>query len=589
MTRLFNDPTEFAGELRAGFLAANSSFVRGVEGGVVRARPSRPGRVSVVIGGGSGHYPAFAGLVGPGLADGAAMGDLFASPSAHAVHSVARAAENGGGVLLACGNYAGDVLNFTAAADRLRADGIDSRTVWVTDDISSASPAEREKRRGIAGGLIVYKVASAAAEEGRSLDEVTIVARRANDRTRSLGVAFGGCSLPGADAPLFTVPEGRMAIGMGIHGEPGIDEAPVPRADELGALLVESLLAELPEDVGTPAGGRVLVVLNGLGSVKYEELFVLFGSVAEAFAAAGVELAFTEVGEFTTSFDMAGLSLTVCWLDEELERLWSAPASTPSYRTGPSVDGTSPERLPVPDHRPAASQHPSAALADVVPAASDASRVAARLVGEALEAARATIDRHVDELGRLDAVAGDGDHGIGMQRGAVAAAAAAGDAIRRGAGAGTVLTRAGAAWADRAGGTSGMLWGLILETLGAQVGDLDIPTTAQLAAGAAAAARRVQSTGGAAPGDKTMVDALVPFASTLTEKQQLPLAVAWAAAVGAAETAAAATADLLPRMGRARPHAEKSLGHPDPGAYSFALVVRAVGGAIDDSRTHSHG
>src|SRR3712207_5870760 len=334
MTRLFNDPTDFLDELVEGFVAASGRWIRAVPGGVVRSTVSPEPTVGLVIGGGSGHYPAFAGLVGPGLAHGAAMGNLFASPSTQRVYSVAKAADQGRGVLLSYGNYAGDVLNFTAAQDRLREEGIDCRTVLVTDDIWSASADEVEKRRGIAGDLTVFKVAGAAAEEGSSLDEVERVARLANDRTRSFGVAFSGCTLPGAPEPLFSVPEGRMAVGLGIHGEPGIDETDVTTADELAELFVSTLLAELPDGVTEVDGRRVAVVLNGLGSVKYEELFVVYRRIAKLLADRGLTVVEPDVGELVTSFDMAGASLTLFWLDDELERLWTAPADTPAYRKG---------------------------------------------------------------------------------------------------------------------------------------------------------------------------------------------------------------------------------------------------------------
>ncbi len=569
MTRLFNDPVAFADELREGFIAANPDLVRGVPGGVVRSTVSRPGSVGVVIGGGSGHYPAFAGLVGPGLASGAAMGNLFASPSAHQVESVARAADHGGGVLLTCGQYAGDVLNFTAAAEAMRADGIEVETLWVTDDISSAPPEDRSKRRGIAGGLVVYKVAGAAAEEGASLAEVVRAARHADDRTRTLGVAFSGCTLPGASEPLFTVPEGRMAVGMGIHGEPGISETDVPTADGLAQLLVEALLAELPDDVPQASGQRVLVILNGLGSVKYEEMFVVYRRIAPLLAEAGVEVAFSEVGEFCTSFDMAGLSLTITWLDDELERLWTAPAVTPSFRSGTLA-------LPQAEDLTAIEE-----VVVEIPPASDESRATARIVAAALHAARDVIDANAEELGRMDAVAGDGDHGIGMQRGVHAAVEAADDAVGRGAGAGTALSMAADAWSDRAGGTSGVLWGLMIRTLAQTIGDDARPDTTVVTAGVAAAVQRLRETGGAAPGDKTMVDAIVPFAGTLDERQDDGLAVAWAAAAGAAADAAAATADLVPKLGRSRSHGEKSLGTPDPGARSFALIVNAISAVLE--------
>lgn len=567
MTRLYNAPEDFADEMVRGFVAANGRYVRAVPGGVVRSTVSPAGEVAVVIGGGSGHYPAFGGLVGPGLAHGAAMGNLFASPSTQQVRSVATAAEQGGGVLFTYGNYAGDVLNFDVAQEQLRAAGIPCETVTVTDDVSSAPLAEKHKRRGIAGDLTVFKAAGAAAAEGYDLEDVVRVARLANERTRSFGVAFTGCTLPGAEEPLFTVPEGRMAVGLGIHGEPGIDETDVPTAAGLAELLVGRLLEELPDGVATARGARVVPILNGLGAVKYEELFVVFGRVAELLEQAGLEVVDPQVGEFCTSFDMAGASLTLFWLDEELERLWSAPADTPAFRRG-SVAPVSYVDV----------TEAAAAEAKAVPAASDESRAAAERLGGIVTTVRQTIDEHVDELGRMDAIAGDGDHGIGMQRGSHAADDAARAAIAAGAGAGTVLERAGDAWSDRAGGTSGALWGVALRALGTAIGDEQAPHAASVAAGVAAASDGIRAYGKAEVGDKTMVDALVPFSATLTREvgAGASLADAWAAAADAAVAAAAATADLLPRMGRARPHAEKSLGTPDPGAHSFALIVRVV-------------
>ena len=565
MTRLFNDPAAFADEMIEGFVAANSSQVRRVVGGVIRSTVSEPRSVAVVIGGGSGHYPAFGGLVGQGLANGAAMGNLFASPSAQQVRSVAAAADLGGGLLFTYGNYAGDHLNFTQAQEQLRSEGVDVRTVVVTDDIASATVDEKGKRRGIAGGLAVFKSASAAADAGYGLDEVERVAGLANERTRSIGVAFTGCTLPGADSPLFTVPEGRMGVGIGIHGEPGIDETDLPSADGLAQLLVDRLLGELPDGIETPDGARVAVLLNGLGSVKYEEMFVVYRRVAELLEQAGITIVEPEVGELVTSFDMAGLSLTLFWLDDELERFWRAPADTPAYRKGSVTVAEQSAEVEV------------VSAAAEIRTGSAESRRAALIALRALGATAGVIEANVDELGRIDAVAGDGDHGIGMQRGSAAAVAAATDALAAGAGIGTLLERAGDAWADRAGGTSGALWGAALRALASEVGDVDEPHAADLVRGVVAARDAILGFG-AVVGDKTMVDALVPFADTLAERVAggACAADAWSDAAGAASAAAAATSALLPRMGRARPHAEKSLGTPDAGAHSFALIVTRI-------------
>ncbi|QEA27293.1 dihydroxyacetone kinase family protein [Microbacterium sp. CBA3102] len=566
MTRLFDQPDDFAADSAVGFVAASSRWVRPVSGGVVRSTRGADPTVAVVIGGGSGHYPAFAGLVGPGLAHGAVMGNLFASPSAHQVHAVATAAHEGRGVLLSYGNYAGDVLHFSRAQERLRAAGIDCRTVTVTDDISSAPASEHRNRRGIAGDLVVFKIAGGAAEEGMSLDDVERVAVLANERTRSLGVAFSGCTLPGAEEPLFTVPEGRMAVGLGIHGEPGIDEVDVPTATGLAELFVSSLLAEVPDGVDV-AGARVVPILNGLGSVKYEELYVVYAAVDRLLSEAGLTVVSPEVGEFCTSFDMAGVSLTLLWLDEELERLWHVPCDTPAYRRG-AVGG----RI----------ARDSVLLAPedevVIGPASEASRRAAATIGRALDDIAHMLHAQAEELGRLDRIAGDGDHGIGMQRGSRAASAAAATAIAAGAGARTALHRAGDAWADQGGGTSGAIWGEMLGALGTALGDDAVVDAAAVGGGIVRMKEAVMSYGKATVGDKTMIDAIVPFADRLRARLSAgdDLTVAWADAAETASVAAQATATLTARLGRARSHGDRSLGTPDPGAISFALITHTV-------------
>ncbi|KHL04401.1 dihydroxyacetone kinase family protein [Sinomonas humi] len=572
MSYVMNDAASFADESADGFVAAHRDLVRRVRGGVARATATPPGQVAVVIGGGSGHYPAFAGLVGPGIAHGAAMGNVFASPSTQQVVSVARAAASDAGVLLTYGNYAGDALNFDQAQDQLRAEGIPCQTVRVTDDICSAPAGEQEKRRGIAGDLVVFRAAGWAAEQGLDLESVAAVAARANERTRSIGVAFSGCTLPGADEPLFTVPPGTMAVGMGIHGEPGIETVPMATARDLAELLSSRLLAERPETAGGTS--KVGVIVNGLGSVKSEELFLLYGALVPLMEQAGLTIVDPEVGEYATSFEMAGLSLTLVWLDDELEQAWRSPAYTPAYRKGTVELSTVATALA-----------PEEAASDVeaIAAASEEAAAAGVQVLKGLDAIKDVIDREADELGRLDAIAGDGDHGIGMQRGARAAAEAAAAASAANAGPGTVLVQAGDAWADKAGGTSGALWGLALRTMGQQIGDAEAPAAGAVAAAVSAAREAVQRTGKAEIGDKTLVDALVPFSETLAAltSERRGLAQAWAEAAAAATSAARATADLLPRLGRARPHMEKSLGTPDPGAVSFALAVTAVGAVLD--------
>ncbi|MGN8198279.1 dihydroxyacetone kinase family protein [Salinisphaera sp. RV14] len=570
MTYLVNQPADFVDESIDGFVAANRALVRRVPGGVVRATRTPPGQVAVVIGGGSGHYPAFAGLVGQGLAHGAAMGNVFASPSAQQIYAVAKAAASDSGVLLSFGNYAGDVLNFGIAEERLKAEGIACRCFAVTDDICSGPADKASERRGIAGDLTVFRAAALAAAEGKSLDEVYQFASHANDRTRSFGVAFSGCTLPGAKQPLFTVPEGRMGVGMGIHGEQGIEEVDMPSASDLADMLVDRLLDERPDGAASP---RVGVMLNGLGSVKYEELFVLYKRVSERLEAAGLTLVQPEVGELVTSFEMAGVSLTLFWLDEALEKAWTAPATTPAYcRGGVALEG-----------EPRDDADLAAAHEEETPPASADSRSDAAGMLAVIEAIQARIEAEAEGLGQLDAISGDGDHGIGMDTGARAALAAARRAVEKGCGAGTVLMRAGDAWANEAGGTSGALWGLGLRSMGARIGDDDSVAAPAVAAGVADATDAIMRLGGAEMGDKTMLDSMKPFADTLADEVQsgTHLRAAWRRAAEASQHAAEATADLAPKKGRAKNHSDKSVGHPDPGAISFAMIVAAVADTLE--------
>lgn len=569
MTRVLDTAEGFVQDALAGFAAVHGDLVRRVDGGVVRAEPLPQGHAAVVVGGGSGHYPAFAGVVGAGLAAGAVCGNVFTSPSAGQAYRVASAADAGGGVLFSYGNYAGDVLHFGAAQERLRAEGIDTRTVLCTDDIASA-PADRiADRRGIAGDFVVFKVAGAAAERGDSLDEVERLAIAANDRTRTLGVAFGGCTFPGADGPLFTVPEGMMSVGLGIHGEPGIRDVPMGSAAEIAEILLSELLTDVPED----RGDRVAVLVNGLGTVKYEELFVLYGQVAARLGRAGLTVVEPECGELVTSLDMAGVSVTLFWLTEELEELWRAPAYTPAYRKGrverPSSPGGSDGA------RAAASPDPAPSVSEPIDTVSPASVERADRALVLLAATQATLHEHEDELGRIDAIAGDGDHGVGMRRGIDAALDAASAA--RDSGLSAALRAAGEGWSEIAGGTSGALWGAALASLAPAL-DRDDVRAAHVAAAARTALDTVVRLGRAKVGDKTMVDALVPYVERLEAAAATGLSLAESLATAAADATAAAeaTSALRPALGRARPLAERSLGHPDAGATSLALVLTAI-------------
>lgn len=567
MTFLVNDPEKFPAEAVAGFAAAYSTYVQPVHGGVVRAGASPQGEVSIVVGGGSGHYPAFAGWVGEGMAHGAVCGNIFSSPSASQATAVCRAADNGGGTLIMFGNYAGDVLHFGNAAEQLRAEGKDVRIFTISDDIASNTPENHLDRRGIAGDLLVVKVAGAASAAGMTIDDVEALATRANERTRTLGVAFTGCTFPGAKEPLFEVEPGTFGLGLGIHGEPGISEHEMMTSDEIAAMIIDKLMEEEPNrDEGEhPYDGRVAVLVNGLGATKYEEMFVFYGAVKRLLEARGLTIVGPVVDEQVTSLDMAGISLSLMFLDDELEQLWLAPANTPAYRVGNVT--TTKKRVVVED------------AAEEIRAGSPESAKLAKVVARLLEAFEVKAREVEHELGRMDAVAGDGDHGQGMVLGATAAAKAAREAVEAGAGARTLLVRAGAAWSEGAGGTAGALWGGALAKVGAGLSDEEAADEADVLNAVVDGARSFVTMGGAQVGDKTIVDASEAFAAAL-EVGDGTFADVWGAAARAAEEAAAGTADFAAKKGRARTHGNKSVGTPDPGATSFAMLMTVVPEAI---------
>ena len=570
MTKLYNDPATFTEDMLEGFLDANSRYVVGVPGGVVRATTTPAGKATVVVGGGSGHYPAFCGVVGHGFADGAVVGNIFTSPSADDAASVGRAVDNGGGVLLTTGNYAGDVMNFGLAVQQLKSEGVDARYLAVTDDIASAPRDQIAKRRGIAGDFTVFRCASAAADSGYDLDGVERVGIAANDATRTLGVAFDGCTMPGAHDPLFTVNDGTMDLGLGIHGEPGVSSHDMPTAAELADLLVDGVLEEAPEG----SSDRIAVILNGLGRTKYEELFVVWQTVSRRLRERGYTVVDPEVGELVTSLDMSGCSLTVMWLDDELETLWTAPADSPAYRKGVVSGGTGDRRT----------EESRTAAADIaLPDSDDESRECAAFVVRSLDAIAERMASAEDELGRIDAVAGDGDHGRGMVKGTAAARMSALDVCERGGGTGSVLAAAGSQWAAKAGGTSGVLWGAALTAIGNRLGNTGRPESAVVAQALRAGYDALTALGGASLGDKTMLDALHPFVCAVESSvgDGVDWRSAWVEAVPVARRAADATAELRPKIGRARPLAERSVGTPDAGATSLAMCVATVAELFD--------
>ena len=327
MKKLINKPDMFVSDFLEGILRAHGD-VLGTAGNDTRAIVKKDvpaGKVAIVTGGGSGHLPLFLGYVGKGLADACAVGNVFASPSAKVMYDAAKATERGAGVLFLFGNYGGDRMNFELASEDLEDDGIQVRRVICNDDIASASEAEKQKRRGIAGIMFAYKIAGAAAEKMLPLDEVARLAEKARDNTRTMGVALSACTLPEVGTPSFEIAEDEMEIGMGIHGEPGIRRGKLQEADAVAEDLCSPILKEL--DI--KAGDEVAVLVNGLGATPKEELYIVYRKVDEILQGVGAKIDYKLIGEYSTSMEMAGMSVSMMKLDEELKELLHKEAVSP--------------------------------------------------------------------------------------------------------------------------------------------------------------------------------------------------------------------------------------------------------------------
>lgn len=325
MKKILNDVYSYVGEMLVGLCAAHPEYYAQVsEGARVIRRPEAPiaGKVGIVTGGGSGHLPIFTGYVGKGLLDAAAIGDVFASPSADQMAEAMRAANGGRGVLRLYGNYGGDVMNFDMAGDIVGMEDIASTTVVLADDVASAKTAEAEKRRGVAGMVYAFKIAGAAAEAGKDLGEVTRIAQKAADSVRSIGAALTPCTVPQAGKPTFEIGDGEMEMGMGIHGEPGVWRGALRKADEIAAEMMDLLLADQP----LGRGDRASVLVNSLGATPPEELYILYRYVKGRLDDLGVRIVMPLVGRYATSMEMAGVSFTLCKLDDEMETYLKAPA-----------------------------------------------------------------------------------------------------------------------------------------------------------------------------------------------------------------------------------------------------------------------
>ncbi len=329
MKKIINEAADFVSEMLDGVIKAHPDHLTYQEDihSIVWTDSPVEGKVALATGGGSGHLPVFLGYIGKGMLDGCAVGDVFASPSADQILSVTQRINGGKGVVYIYGNYGGDIMNFDMASEMANMDDIPVRTVLVKDDVASAPPEEADRRRGVAGMVFAFKVAGAKADKGGSLEEVVKLTERALANTRTMGVALSPCIVPLAGKPTFTLTDDEMEIGMGIHGEPGMKREKMQSADEITERITNTIL----EDLKYQAGDKLAVMVNSLGATPPEELYVMYRKVHQMLADKDITVHRAYVGEYATSMEMAGASLTFFRLDDELTELLDHPAHTPFF------------------------------------------------------------------------------------------------------------------------------------------------------------------------------------------------------------------------------------------------------------------
>jgi ATP-dependent dihydroxyacetone kinase len=562
MKKLVNDPRHVVRQMLEGQVDLHPAQALLADEDVVLQSglpPVAERPVAVISGGGSGHEPAHAGYVGSGMLTAAVAGDVFTSPSVDAVLAAIRASAGPQGALLVVKNYTGDRLNFGLAAELASAEGIPTRVVVVADDVALRDTVEPARRRGIAGTVLVHKVAGAAAAAGLSLDAVVAEAEATSKAVGSMGVALGACTVPAAGKPGFALGEDEIELGLGIHGEQGVRRVPAQAAD----VIVDTILQAIIEDGGLGQGERVVLLVNGLGGTPPMELAIVARRALEVLRGQGIVVERAWGGNFMTALEMPGCSLTVLRVDDARLARLDAACTAPAW---PGEGRLGVRNLIAPVASKAAGRV-AVAPGPLAPAL----RAAALAVADAFVAQE-------DALTELDSRAGDGDLGISMARGAEAIRALPDTAWATPA---TALTAIGEAMRRAIGGSSGPFYATALVRAARHLeGSAPAPTA--WAEAFAHAVGAVTELGGARRGDRTMVDALDPAAEAFSSALQsgTPVAEAWAVALQAAEDGTAATAAMHPRLGRAAYLGERALGSPDAGASAVLVWMRAIAGCL---------
>ncbi|MEV4264208.1 dihydroxyacetone kinase family protein [Kribbella sp. NPDC049584] len=554
MKKLVNDPAEVVSEMLQGFVLTNPGIALLDDGVVVRADHAAlrlAGQVALVSGGGAGHEPAHAGYVGPGMLTAAVAGDVFTSPSVDAVLTAVRAVGGPGGVLLIVKNYTGDRLNFGLAAEIARTEGLDVEMIVVADDAALAADGNNAGRRGLAGTVLVHKIAGAAAEAGLPLAAVKQEAMKAAESIATMGVALSACTVPAAGKPGLELGADEIEWGLGIHGEPGVERGGIRPADEV----IDTLLARLVADRGINAGDRVALLVNNLGGMPTMELGIIARRAVTFLAEQGITLERAWVGSFLTALEMAGCSLSLARVDDEMLTRLDAPTQTIAW--------------------PAA--HVGRVAREIATPRQDQEIVAVSTIQldessslwRAVEAVCVRLIAAEQELTDLDQLVGDGDLGLSLARGA---RAILNDKPQYdGTGGASVLRGIAGTVRRVVGGTSGPLYAAMILRISATLSAGE-PWPVAFEAGVDA----IAELGGARTGDRTMLDALIPAAAALRRG-------ALADAVAAARVGTEETADILALRGRSSYLGDRVLGVVDPGARAVVIQLEAIHSALEPS------
>ncbi len=576
--KIINQPQDMVMEMCRGISLSDPEVEFLPRYRVLKKKRLNPDKVSLISGGGSGHEPAHAGYIGKGMLDAAVCGDIFASPSQIQVYQACNAVKSKKGILLIIKNYSGDIMNFRNGAALAQAEGIQVDYVKVEDDIAVQDSKYTVGRRGVAGTVLVHKCAGAAAEAGMSLEEVKEAAQHAADQVRSIGFAFSSCIVPSTGVPTFEIRDGEMEYGVGIHGEPGRTREKAVSADELAGRMAR----QVAEDLKLQADDETAVLVNGFGGTPLQELYVLTDAVFRVLNKMGIRVYRCFTGNYMTSIDMQGASLSIMKLDERLKQLLDAPSSAPAFR----IDG----RADVPvlteeDSRPKTDGKAQKPLYDSRWEYMDKDRVKMENIWAMVSVMRDCILEKEAEFCRMDSYAGDGDFGMSVAKGFRQVWREWNNLLEEnGENIGAFLKACSFVIMEYCGGASGPIWGSAFHAAGICAGDRSCLTKTEFADMMAAAVDGIQKTGersfgrGAAVGDKTLIDALAPCADILAESARMDRTMKECLELGAeaAKDGAEQTKNIVARMGRAGVVGERSLGYPDAGAYALGVIFREI-------------